>query len=385
MNCTFPDSISDLPCRILPAVSKFNATDQEINFGQNALWNSIGTNDFYFAVKFRCPDKTNSMGIAGTSMVGNYDKFVFANSASKLKMHIYFLSSATDRSALVDYNVNETYTAIINCDRSGNATYYLNGLLVSQNDISAAAADDFAPVNDMRVGSYGLANNTNGSLWFNGNVYWVKFGIGLLSVDDIENIESFESDWATYPVGNPAYEYDIFGSKNGQWNGNAAGRFEYLTDGESFHNEKGISLWESGANKEYIPYYDNSARAAGQAPGGYVKTFDSAYVAGQWNLAKATINFDPNNTGNSKLDVFDKSNSTFHIATGSMDYYNSGLVYEWTIEELITYASYNAYFNEAYQDRLFTKISNNHLAEILNCSSKQTGNNLNLIKSYCGI
>lgn len=391
MNYTFKDTQNGLHNRILPAVAKFNATDQEINFGQDALWNSIGTSDFFLAVKFRTSDKTSTMGIVGPSRVGVFDKFGISTASTGLIYNILKDNLPIDATSFnyridtIPYNVNETYIAIINADRSGNMTCYLNGILVGTKDMSEIVASNLQPANDMRVGSYGLEDNSNGSLWFNGNIYWAKFGKNLLTPTEIADIENYQSTWACYPVGNPVNEYDVYGSRNGVWNGNTAKRIQYLTDGESFHNEKGISLWESGANKEYIPYYNGAARADAQAPVGYTKTFDSPYVVSQWNLSKGTINFNPMTTADSKLDIFNKANSIIHIATGSMDYYNASLPYEWTFEELSSYAKYNSYFNTDYQDRLFVKIIDYSLVEILNCTAKQTGSALTKAKTYCGI
>ena len=106
------------------------------------------------------------------------------------------------------------------------------------------------------------------------------------------------------------------------------------------------------------------------------------------NEAPSVLDFNPSGASmllGNKLDIFDKSNSTIHINTAGMDYFNGNNPFEWRIDELFSYSKYNSYFNTDYINRLFTKVENGLLKEILNCKSKQTGGALVKAKIYCGI
>jgi lysophospholipase L1-like esterase len=89
--------------------------------------------------------------------------------------------------------------------------------------------------------------------------------------------------------------------------------------------------------------------------------------------------------GLASIAMFNKNDSTIHIATGGMDYVDTANYYLWRLDELSSYAKYNSYFNEAYQDILFTKVEDDLLKEMLVCLEKQTGGAVTKAKTYCGI
>jgi len=193
-----------------------------------------------------------------------------------------------------------------------------------------------------------------------------------------------------YPIGMGDYDYDVSGqNQHGIWAG-TGDRYAYNQEAQTRMIKEGYSLWQkTGSDDIHVPF-NNAGSVLSLTPGvnipaGYSKTEDILGNDTYYNFANALFDFDPDNTDNNKLDVFDKSNSTIHIATGSMEYYDASIPHGWLGRELYDYTLYNNYFNAAFQDRLFTKVEDYLLKDILNCKAKQTGIALTRAKTYCGI
>lgn len=87
------------------------------------------------------------------------------------------------------------------------------------------------------------------------------------------------------------------------------------------------------------------------------------------------------------LYLLDKSDSTIHISTALMDYYNAANPWEWTKAELLDFAKYNTYFKPAYINRLFTRVDTGVIVEVLSyATKKETGTtDFNDVIAYCEI
>lgn len=189
---------------------------------------------------------------------------------------------------------------------------------------------------------------------------------------------------------NPYFVYDKSANANHLTIGGSGAKIAYGSGGSNDLMTNGYSKWIKAASPDIqVPYTAAGAAislvAGTNIPAGYSKDSDISGNSSYYNFADALFNFDPTGSTDSKLDVFDKSNSTIHVATGSMAYYNASYPYGWLGSELKTYTEYNAYFNAAYQDRLFTKVESGLLKEILNCWAKQSGDDLVMAKKYCEI
>jgi len=223
------------------------------------------------------------------------------------------------------------------------------------------------------------------------------FNIGWQNLEYMDGLVSYVSvsknggtPYEYYPIGMGDYEYDVSGqNQHGTWSG-TGGRYTYDELTSTRLIKEGYSLWQKDANPNIHVPLNNDGGALSLTPGvnigaGYSKSEDIQGNATYYNFADALFDFDPDGTINSKLDVFDKSNATIHIATGSMDFYNASYPYGWLGSELRSYSKYNSYFNVLYQDRLFTKVEDGLLKDIFNLHTKLTGNDLTKAKLYCGI
>jgi len=129
-------------------------------------------------------------------------------------------------------------------------------------------------------------------------------------------------------------------------------------------------------------------------PAGYTEIQDVAGVPTGDNGCDYIIDFDPLNSADARLDVFDKSNATIHVATASMSYYNSSEIYQWLLTELYDPRIYFPYFNVGYRGRIFSKITSKLVSglyypigysEQLNCILDQTLADEWKAFDYCGL
>jgi len=350
-----------------PAYSTFNGTDDKL-YKAVANFNS-GNASGYIKAYWNVIAGTNV--IFGSADVGTSSKYFILNTVDGvLKFLVYKDGAVLNRIqhiTAMSYGWHEIEFG------STGVAYYIKIDGASITISVSAGSDDGAwfskctnPIRDnITIGMYDRLADV--------------FGVGSGAWVEVDGTNK----WIL--TGTGKYIYDVIGTSHLLYTGTGS-KIAYDKTA-SFHlaNLKGYSKFiKVGELDEYVPYTEAGVPQSPAELSTYTKDYDSPASPDYWNLAPAVFNFNPAGLiGETKLDVFDKSNSTIHIATGSMLYYNAANPFEWRIDELLDYVVYNAYFNGAYQDRLFTKVENNLLKEVLNYANKKTGNDLLKIKEYC--
>lgn len=115
-------------------------------------------------------------------------------------------------------------------------------------------------------------------------------------------------------------------------------------------------------------------------PAGYVAWAAYVYAA----MVAEGLVFEDYNPA--KFDIFDRSNATIHAAASrEATDYTALQPYEYDLENLIDYTTYNGFLEAAYKDRIFSKVEDSILKEIFGTAAQLTGGNLTSMKAYCGI
>ena len=222
-----------------------------------------------------------------------------------------------------------------------------------------------------------------GAGYIQGDIYYYKL------------IEAGSTVLECYPTGLGAYNYDISGNNNhGLFNSPTTSHVTYSLNASTYYLDSGYRVFTKAATaNEYVPIGVSTAtiEAAGYT---LYRTFtgSSDTINQGIDSLLTVIDFDPTESTDALLDIFDKSNGTIHIATGSMDYYNSDLPYAWRIDELSHPNVYAEYFNAAYQNRLFVEADitlngatydNLNLKGVLSYGEPKTGTDFWNIIDYC--
>lgn len=391
----FKEALNNRYSSILPACAIFNGTDDSLNFGKPAVISGINTSDFYLAVRFRLPANPSTQClVAGCDINGATTTTRFGigiGTNGKPFWHLTF-GAGLDLSynyvdSVADGNEHE---AVINVDRSGFVQYFMDGVMYYELDISAQVAFNFAPTEPFRVGSFSTVGDA-ATLFFPGTVQFVSFGrriLTALEVSRLDTIRNTSNSFTIYPNGHSTYEYDLSGNAiNGTWEGTGSKK-SFFKNGYPYSGIYGYSLYKkSGSADIQIPYsFAGTPISSPSVPAGYSHDSDIPGDSTYLNSASCLIDFDPLNKTHASVDLFKRDNTTIQNATSrASSYYDSANPYRWHVSELLDFGTFNFYFNAAYRNRLFTKVSGVLLQEILNCSSAQSGADLIKAKTYCGM
>lgn len=357
-----------------PCHSTFNGTDDGLTLTNKI---SLTESTFIFDIMFNSFPGSSAIIMCNASTTKGYIRL-----ESSKKIRIAPASGGSWGTNYI-YSLGIKYQIAVVVQADKVHKYYVDGAF--QQETGALLYNDYDILNiGSIIGISPLSANYYGIRVYNyafSNEQITAYYGGTIPTDYVLSIE---------PKGQGDYEYDMSGNNNhATWSGTGA-RKMYSINGSFDFKTRGFSLWrKSGESDIQVPYDKNNTAlvlvSGASIPVGYEKYADILGDADYWNLADTCFDFNPSGITESKLDIFDKSNSTIHIATGGMDYYDANHPYMWRIDELTNFTKCNSYFNEAYQDRLFAKVEDNKLKEILNCTAKQTGSALTKAKSYCGI
>ena len=218
---------------------------------------------------------------------------------------------------------------------------------------------------------------------------WTRMGAGAGYIAGeiyyYKVVEAGSTVCECYPTGLGAYNYDISGNNNhGLFNSPTNNHIAYSLNAYTYYLDNGYRIFTKAATaNEYVPVGVDTTTIETD---GYILyrsfTGSSSIINQGVDSLLSVIDFDPDEGTNALLDIFDKSNATIHIATGSMDYYDASYPYRWRIDELGNNNLFNEYFNADYQLMLFIKAlviyndpnyDNLNLEEILVAIDPQTG------------
>lgn len=161
-----------------------------------------------------------------------------------------------------------------------------------------------------------------------------------------------EHKWIFTGAGNRVF--DIIGGLHLTWTG--TDHQSYDIEGLTLLLDSGYSLWKkTGEPDEVVPYKDGVPFDVSAYLATYEKQKDYPGGAAIYNFAPSLIDFDYTDSAHADLDIFDKSNSTVHIATAGMNYYDAANVYRWRQDELHPAVYSTAYKNVGYKGMMMAK------------------------------
>ncbi|MDP3402798.1 MAG: LamG-like jellyroll fold domain-containing protein [bacterium] len=183
MNNHFPD----------PYSLTFDGTDDSVGFG---AVNSMGTSDFTLAVWF----KTSDTDAVTQVLIGkNGPGYLMALDAEgKLRFNLTDNVTFVNGSKGSDYRDGTWHHAAITFDRSGDATYYIDGVAIGTTDISTQSGS----LNDS--GSSLVLGQSGNNMFFNGSMDDVRIYTRVLSAGEVTLLASGENTAAVTSVTAPA-------------------------------------------------------------------------------------------------------------------------------------------------------------------------------------
>jgi hypothetical protein len=155
--------------------------------------------------------------------------------------------------------------------------------------------------------------------------------------------------------GEGKYIYDLIGTSHLTWSG--SNHIAYIENaGQELLND-GFSIWtKAGEPDEFVSYKSGSAFDVSAFLTGYSKLADYPGGVTIYNYAPSLVDFDYTDTTHTDLVVLDKSNSTYHIATAGMNYYDAVNPYRWRQDELASPQIYSdTYKNVGYKGMMMIK------------------------------
>lgn len=167
----------------------------------------------------------------------------------------------------------------------------------------------------------------------------VTIGASILS-SVAPSSETFKIDYVDYSnkhkwivTGLGTKIFDIIGTTHLTWVGTNHIAYDELAS--TYLLDSGFSIWtKSGQASEYVPYKAGVPMDSSLGIIGYEKRASYNGGASIYNYAPSLVDFDYSDSANALLVAFDKSNSTYHIATAGMQYYDSSNHYRWRQDEL---------------------------------------------------
>jgi hypothetical protein len=335
----FIDSINALNGKILPICNKFTAA-------------SLDVGDYTIA---------NYLSAAGSGTITAFVK-VGTNT-------IYFFSSTDKASGTAYCNFFIDNNRKINI----NVRAATNNVMVSTNAVSpgwhkiecsSTGAAYGMKLDDASV-TFGVTAGANNGNWFSyvANRDSISIGATLDSspIYGNESIAWVQVDGGTngyWICDNKNYIYDISGKGYHMTLSGTGRRITGDSGAPNYKLTNGYTLYgKAGAINIQVPRLLAGTKIISPTlPAGYVEILDVAGIVTGHNHSDFIMDFDPTDSLDSRLAVFDKSNTTIHVATTSMNYYNSTSVYEWRLLELYDPRIYFDYFNVGYRGMIYSKI-----------------------------
>ena len=377
----FIDSINSLNAKILPICNYLNGSDDYASLSVDNYLISSNTGKITAYVKVITGESIIFFSSAKSSLPNDYIQFSIANNLLYIKIR-----GGTSSPAVSNTWVRSTIAMTEGwheVEVSSNGSVYamkVDGvtqtLAVSVGLNAGKWFDDInSGRNNIAIGSLRTSEPTYG----NGAVAWVKMD------DGVNGHWICDNNKYVYDVSGNGYHMTFAGTGKRIVGDSGAANYKLTNGFTTYGKQNSISI--------QVPRLSAGTKIISPTlPAGYIEIQDVA--GGADNGCDYIIDFDPDDTADSKLDVFDKSNATIHIATASMNYYNSIEIYQWLITELYDPRIYFAYFNIGYRGRIFSKITSKLVSglyypigysEQLNCILDQTLADEWKAFDYCGL
>ena len=362
---------------------------------QGAEWNYVTNLSLHFTGRngTQIPNlKTPSLPAAILPAVGVFDgskylsrtvsNFASADASGYVEAKIYY---ETGTSLIVFCRANNTSTQIyascliasngypyIRVRNSGTSLYNnINGQTVLTQGwhtlrFGSTGSAYFIELDGVNQGLT-VANGANNGAWINlaGLGHNIAIGAQLLFTPVYSSGTTNKISYVDYNgthrwicSGTGKYCYDIIGSDHMTWTGTS--HLAYDAQASLHLLDNGYSVWtKTGEADEYVPYTSGGTPIDVSAfLSGYTKARDHQGGSNIYNLGPALIDFDPGNSADSSLAVFNKANTTIHIASGSMDYYDPAETYRWRNDEIADPRIYlDEYNNVGYQGIMMARVS----------------------------
>lgn len=384
-NNVWEESKVDLPGSILPRIASLNGTDNKLTWNPDLLTDATV---WTVAVKGNQFTKVGTSFLWGKTGLGN--KNLLLNNSSKIAFR-------ADGSTYHKW------------DGSGNTVNIPSPISVAFSIIWYSDGTNIYVVYDGVYKGYVTPLNTKLSI--------NKFGLGYS--DDSIGCDGIYSDlriWTTNvgpteallfhsdsmtslpdkinmrPQGSGDYEYNISGNENhGTWAGTGP-RYTYDINGSLYPLQNGLSMYSNVADDLIrVPYDINGLPLVSPPiPAGYTLRSEHPVSSGNLNMLSCLIDFDPDDTLDSKLDNFDRSNETiFNDDARAGSDYDSNNPYQFHIDNLdprILFTWRNVDHKGMLYAKIFLDASKNiiFMYEFLNYLTDKKDEKEYAVMIYCG-
>lgn len=235
------------------------------------------------------------------------------------------------------------------------------------------------------IGGYTSANTQS-----NSELYCFKAWNKIVTLDEAkDSLQNPLVDFDFNTIGN-SYQFDLSGNNNhALWSGTP--NYVYSEYASTRMQTLGYSLYtKSGSPDLYVPNrLDGSSNVVvvgTDVPTGYVKSKDGPASTTYHNLYDSCFNFNYWGGNNPEIAIFDRHNETIHNATSrASGYYDATNIRTWSIfhvSEIKDRTIFNGLLNSDYQNRVFCKVKDNLLKEVLNYKTKKTEEQITKIETY---
>lgn len=369
------EELAGLPGSILPRVAHFNGTDDFLSFVQKGF----GVASYCF--KFNKNVSAIVTLLGRTSASANY---IYIHSNNKLA----FETSAGGVLNQFDYifSNNIKYDVILTADSSNNFSLYVNKVFQQTINVVASKALLLSFV------GYRAVNP------FSGNISELAVYERVLNQSEIDawsnniSIDKTNLYFKFILTGQGNKEYDL--SDNGRhltWSGSGS-RHDYVIEGSLYPLQNGLSMYSNIA-KELIrvPYDINGLPlVAPPVPAGYTLRSEHPASIGNLNMFDCKIDFDPTESGDSKLENFNRFNATiFNDDARAGADYDSNHPYQFQIDNLdprILFTWRNVGHKGMLYAKIYMDVNKNiiRILEMLNYLSDHVDAEEYQIMIYCG-
>ncbi len=369
---TLTDSVSSLNAKILPAVYKGNSSGY-YDYTASALFSDDSWSHVYNLEITTVPSGNMIM------FWGQGTQLYFRISSSN-NWQFYMRDGTNNRditisTATLPFQARK-YSFLFVHDKAGSTTIYESGVQVGT---ASGTFTNLATAGSAKYLYIGYSGE-------NGNTLSNK-------ANAIESIIYSDTSQTTktahYIFTGETTCYDVSGN-NRHLTGRSivAANKSYSLNGSLYCFDSGYTIWEKAASADIIAPagVTTSPIAAGYS---IARVFPGS--ATKLNFADALIGFNETGSADTKLNIFDRSNTTIQTAASRASAYYSATSLatksRFHTSELAPYEKMLTWYNTDYQDRVFGNLSklttDFSLTEIFVSSAKKTGSTLAKVKTYC--
>ena len=311
---------SGLTAKIIPSCGKIDAS----NYITKAIANFEGADaSGFIEARFYFTGGTGTHILFSSNATSSSTRY-FRIAISNKRVYLYAQSGVTFNNIIVSATDLTTGWRTVRFGSTESAYYCTVDGAADNVAVGGSGNDDGRWLNSALLASSRVNVNIGANITATSTYSSETFFIDYVNYND-------EHKWII--TGDGENVFDSIGTSHLSWVG--AAHQAYNLNGSQDLMNLGYSTWaKAGSPNEYVPYKAGAANDVSAYLTGFSKLADYPGTLTAYNFAPSVVDFDYSDTTDASLVSFDKSNSTHHIATAGMSYFDAANVYRWRQDEL---------------------------------------------------